>query len=280
MEETAIGEHELRSDLGRVLLKLEQLQHEQRSQATTSTAEVELTDAERSEAMGLLKDEKLLDRILDDFETCGIVGEHAGKLAGYLAATSRLLERPLGLLIQSSSAAGKSTLADSVLRFMPPEQRFTCSAMTSQSLYYLGKENLRHKILSVAEEEGVRDASYQLKLLQSEGRLSLVATSKESGTGRTATERYDVQGPVALVMTTTSLRVDPELMNRCLVIAIDESVGQTAAILQQQRFAETIDGWKQEVQQQENHQASPERAASPSPPAGLQSLRRATWLHR
>jgi hypothetical protein len=250
-EEIAAGEHELRSDLSRILLKLDQLQHEQRGKDKQETKQVELTDTERSEALELLKDEKLLDRILDDFETCGIVGEHAGKLAGYLSATSRLLDKPLGLVIQSSSAAGKSALADSVLRFMPPEERFSCSAMTSQSLYYLGKENLRHKILSVAEQEGVRDAAYQLKLLQSEGRLSLVATSKESGSGRTSTERYEVEGPVALILTTTSLKVDPELLNRCLVIAIDESVVQTEAILQQQRFAETIEGWFQQEQAEE-----------------------------
>ena len=246
-EETAIDEQTLRGDLGRVLLKLEQLQLQELDKEPGHPLKVELTDDERSESLELLKDEHLLDRILDDFETCGIVGEHAGKLAGYLAATSRLLNKPLGLVIQSSSAAGKSALADAVLRFMPPEERFSCSAMTSQSLYYLGKENLKHKILSIAEEEGVRDASYQLKLLQSEGHLSLVSTSKESGTGRTATERYDVEGPVALMMTTTSLKVDPELMNRCLVIAIDESVVQTEAILQQQRFAETIEGFEQQL---------------------------------
>ncbi|MCO8124101.1 hypothetical protein NHH03_20320 [Stieleria sp. TO1_6] len=245
-EETAISENELRSDLGRVLLKLEQLQEEQRNNGKAETKPVELSDAERSEAMELLKDENLLDRILSDFDACGIVGERTGKLAGYLAATSRLLDKPLGLVIQSSSAAGKSSLAEAVLRFMPPEERFSCSAMTSQSLYYLGNENLKHKILSVAEEEGVRDASYQLKLLQSEGHLSLVATTKESGTGRTATERYEVEGPVALVMTTTALDVDPELMNRCLVVNVDESAEQTQAIHNIQRHADTLEGWDSE----------------------------------
>ena len=78
--------------------------------------------------------------------------------------------------------------------------------MTSKSLYYAGNLDLRHKILSVAEEEGVRDASYALKLLQSEGKLSIVTTAKESGTGRTAVERYDVQGPVATLITTTGSR--------------------------------------------------------------------------
>lgn len=241
-QETGAGEAELRSDLGQVLLKLEELQHEQQTKTPTACAPP-VSDAEQAAAIELLKSENLLDRILDDFEACGIVGERTGKLVGYLAATSRLLDRPLGLVIQSSSAAGKSSLADAILSFMPAEDRFSCSAMTSQSLYYLGNENLKHKILSVAEEEGVRDASYQLKLLQSEGSLSLISTSKEKGSGRTSTQRYTVEGPVALVMTTTSLAVDPELLNRCMVVSIDESRLQTAAIHAQQRFNETLEGF-------------------------------------
>ena len=200
--------------------------------------------------MELLCDERLLDRILDDFDTCGIVGERTGKLLGYLAATSRLLDKPLGLIIQSSSAAGKSSLAEAILNFMPPEQCFTCSAMTSQSLYYLGNENLQHKILCIAEQEGVRDASYQLKLLQSEGSLSLIATSKEKGSGRTSTQRYSVTGPVALLLTTTASDIDPEMLNRSLVTSVDESRGQTAAIHAQQRFARTLAGFEQKQQAQ------------------------------
>src|SRR6056297_1761052 len=248
-EETGLAEADLRHDIGAVVMKLEELQQQQlRGDDNQKQDTVQMTDAERSDAMQLLQDEKLLDRILDDFDACGLVGEQAGKLAGYLAATSRLLEKPLGLVIQSSSAAGKSALADSILRFMPPEELFRCSAMTSQSLYYLGKENLQHKILSIAEEEGVREASYQLKLLQSEGQLSLVSTSKETGTGRTTAERYEVRGPVALLMTTTSLSVDPELMNRCLVISVDESDMQTEAIVEQQRQADTLAGLQRRIE--------------------------------
>ncbi|TWU02316.1 DNA primase [Stieleria varia] len=239
-EEIAIDENTLRGDIGRILLKLDQLQ----ADAGTKSNEpppYEMTDTERSEAMDLLQSPKLLDRILDDFETCGIVGERIGKLTGYLAATSRLLPKPLGVVIQSSSAAGKTSLLDAILAFMPDEAVFACSAMTSKSLYYAGNLDLRHKILSIAEEEGVRDASYALKLLQSEGKLSIVTTAKESGTGRTAVERYNVEGPVAMLMTTTASDVDPELLNRCFVLSVDEAPEQTAAIQQRQREAETID---------------------------------------
>ena len=42
-----------------------------------------------------------MDRILDDFERCGVVGEETNKLVGYLAAVSRQLEAPLAVIVQS-----------------------------------------------------------------------------------------------------------------------------------------------------------------------------------
>lgn len=70
---------------------------------------------------------------LEDYERCGVVGERESKLTGHLAATSRKLERPLAVVVQSSSAAGKSSLMDAVLNFMPVEERVSYSAMTGQS---------------------------------------------------------------------------------------------------------------------------------------------------
>jgi hypothetical protein len=92
---------------------------------------------------------------------------------------SRKLERPLAIIIQSASAAGKTTLMDAVLSFFPEEERVKYSAMTGQSLYYLGETNLKHKILAVVEEAGAERASYALKLLQSEGELTIASTGKD-----------------------------------------------------------------------------------------------------
>ena len=63
----------------------------------------------------------LLDRILADFARCGVVGEETNKLVGYIAAVSRHLEAPLAVMVQSSSAAGKSSLMDAMLAFVPEE---------------------------------------------------------------------------------------------------------------------------------------------------------------
>ncbi len=146
------------------------------------------------------------------------------------------------MLIQSTSAAGKSALMDAVLNLVPPEDRIRYSAMTGQSLYYLGENNLAHKILAIAEEEGVRQAAYALKLLQSDGELTIASTAKDESTGNLTTKQYTVRGPVMLMLTTTAIDVDEELLNRCLVLSVNESCEQTAAIHARQRDKQTLQG--------------------------------------
>ena len=131
---------------------------------------------------------------------------------------------------------------EAVLSFFPTEEQVKYSAMTGQSLYYLGEKNLKHKILAIVEEEGAEKASYALKLLQSEGELTIASTGKDATTGRMKTEEYHVEGPVAIVLTTTSIDIDEELMNRCLVLTVDESKEQTERIHALQRQARTLEG--------------------------------------
>ena len=125
---------------------------------------------------------------------------------------------------------------------MPPEAKVAYSAMTGQALYYLGDTDLAHKVLAIAEEEGASRAAYPLKLLVSEGHLSIAAAGKDPATGRLVTHTYEVAGPVALLMTTTSAELDDELANRLLVLAVDEGRAQTRAVQAAQRAAETLDG--------------------------------------
>ncbi|MCP4308391.1 MAG: DNA primase, partial [bacterium] len=131
---------------------------------------------------------------------------------------------------------------DTVLSFIPQEARVEFSAMTGQSLFYMGETDLSHKVLAVAEEEGAARAAYALKLLQSEGELSIASTGKDGATGRLVTHEYRVSGPAAIFLTTTAVDVDEELLNRCLVLTVDEDRQQTRAIHDSQRYAHTLDG--------------------------------------
>ncbi len=241
--ELGMKEDLIKRDLGRVLLKLEALQ-EARIQCAQEpkTKAVTLSSEDHQAALALLQSPDLLARIVGDFARCGVVGETTNVLTGYLACVSRKLDGPLAVLIQSTSAAGKSALMEAVLALMPEEERIQYSAMTGQSLFYLGEQDLKHKILAIAEEEGVSEAAYALKLLQSQGELTIASTGKDPVTGKLVTQEYRVEGPVMIFLTTTAIELDEELLNRCLVLTVNESREQTQAIQDRQRFEETLEG--------------------------------------
>jgi len=242
--ELALEQDVVKSDVSRALLCLEDI-IEGRLEAEaegTKKEEVELSEEERAEALALLRDPNLIARVLEDFERCGVIGEETNKLVGYLAVISRKLPAPLAVVIQSSSAAGKSSLMEAVLSLVPREDQVKYSAMTGQSLFYMGERDLKHKVLAIVEEEGASSASYALKLLQSEGELTIASTGKNPKTGRLETQEYRVEGPVMLFLTTTAVELDEELLNRCLVLTVDEDRAQTRAIHRAQRFRRTLAG--------------------------------------
>lgn len=249
--ETLVGIREkvILNDMAKLLNKLEQIQREIMTLALSREKKVpEMTELEKEAAMDLLKDKNLIQRILTDFDKCGLVGEETNKLVGYLAAVSRKLQQPLAIIVQSSSAAGKSSLMDAVLDLMPEEEKHQYSAVTGQSIFYMKEKDLRHCIFAIEEQTGVQSAIYSLKLLQSEGKLKIASTIKNTDDGTLATKDYYVEGPVMIFITTTSVEIDEELLNRTIVLTVDENREQTRAIHQIQRLKDTLEGlW-------ENHQ--------------------------
>jgi DNA primase len=243
-KELSVSQETVKRDVGAVILSLETIVAEQLAAMLTPPAPAEptMSESDRAAALELLRDPRLLDRIMEDLTASGLVGEDTNKLVAYLAAVSRLLPEPLAVIIQSASAAGKTSLMDAVLSLVPSEHRVQYSAMTGQALFYLGESDLQHKVLAVVEEEGAERASYALKLLQSEGELTIASTGKDPDTGKLVTHEYHVQGPVMIMLTTTAVELDEELVNRALVLTVDESAAQTRAIHRLQRERRTLEG--------------------------------------
>ena len=190
--ELRTGAEALRKELAEVIFAVERAQADERERGSRRG---EMTEPERAAAMELLESPDLLSRVGADLASLGVVGEQTNLVVAYLATVSRKAERPFGVVVQSSSAAGKSTLADAVAAFVPEEDLVSLSALTAQSLYYLGAGDLARKVLFVSEEHGASRAAYALKLLISEGRLAIASAGKDPDTGRLRTRSYGVEGP-------------------------------------------------------------------------------------
>jgi DNA primase/energy-coupling factor transporter ATP-binding protein EcfA2 len=239
--ETGLKEDILKRDLGRIMLKLEQLQEERLAKKEETKAH-SMSEKERKEALAFAKSPDLMKQILHHLTHCGHYGENYKKLFSYLATTSRLMQQPLSVLIQGSSGSGKTELMKSVLKFMPSEDVVGYSSMSAQSLYYMGTGKLKHKILSIEEHMGADKTSYPLKLLISEKKLEMATVVKDPSTGEMGTKELTVEGPTMFFSTDTLFEIDFEFANRCFMYYIDESTNQKALILKHLRFLETVEG--------------------------------------
>jgi hypothetical protein len=106
---------------------------------------------------------------------------------------------------------------------------------------------LAHKVLALEETQGLGEAAYSLRALQSAKRLTVATTTKDPLTGKMRTEHYAVQGPVAVLLTTSSASLDEETASRFLTLTIDESQAMTETILASQRHRDTLAGYLAEL---------------------------------
>lgn len=180
----------------------------------------------------LASEERILERFAGEVRRIGLVGEERAAKLLYLALTSRLLERPVSVVVKAPSAAGKSYLVDTVLKFFPGAAFYTVTGMSEKALAY-SDEPLRHRVLVIFEAAGLAGegfAPYLLRSLLSEGQLryETVETSKNGKPKATMLER---EGPTGVVLTTTRVRLDPELETRLISIPVTDSAAQTKAVM-------------------------------------------------
>lgn len=231
----------IESDITKLITICEE--HQPGSATVENVQPVESMPAQaRAEAEAFGQSATLLEQILSDFERCGLVGEKPNKLLCYLAAISRKMDKPLSVLILSSSGAGKTTLQDTALQFCPPEDLVKLTSLSGKALFYKERSSLKHKVLALEEGDGAQEAMYALRNLISAGELVTEATIKDLVTGKLVTMENRVEGPTTVFLTTTDPEIDPETRSRFFVTSVDESREQTQAILAFQRQRQTLAG--------------------------------------
>jgi hypothetical protein len=189
-----------------------------------------MTDAERAEALALLKSPGLLDQLARDIDALDYVGEDTNKRLLYLVAISRKLPDPLSAVILSQSGAGKSGLTEVIERLCPPEDVVLLTRLNPQSLYYVEPGFLDRKLVIVEERYGSMEADYSIRVLQSRKKLIAAAPIKDPQTGNMKTKIFTVEARAAFIEATTASSVNHENATRCFELAMDESAEQTRRI--------------------------------------------------
>ena len=173
----------------------------------------------------------LLERIAEDFVRGGLVGATRGVLLVYLAGVSRLLAAPLAILIQSSSAAGKTTLMDHVCGLPPRRKCATRHSPDSRSTIR-ARNNWRTSCWPSPKRRASLRPATRSSCCRVKAACGSPRRARMSRRAWSRTQEYTVEGPVMLLLTTTAEVPDPELANRCLVLRVDESAARRRPAIQ------------------------------------------------
>ena len=227
---------ELEKDLDELANLLEQhrqalAQVEKAKSAVISNFTVSVEN--RAKAIAFLSEPDLLKRLNESIGLTGIVGEEHSRLMLLIIASSYKNKRPLHALIQGSSGSGKTLLLRKIMQLLPPDDRYIWSRVTDSSLYNWG-DRLRYKAIGIEDWDGLtEEAQYALRELQTGGELRS-STSEKQDNGKIEGQEKVTSGPIATLMCTTRGTVYEDNMNRCFLLAVDESSEQTRRIIDYQ----------------------------------------------
>lgn len=189
----------------------------------------EAAEAKRK-AQKLLNSPDILAEAAKTFEVMGLVGEEKTAKLLYLALTSRLLLRPVNIVVKGPSSGGKSFTVETVLAAFPPGAYYALSSMSERALAY-SQEPLKHRFLVLYEAAGLTSdfGTYLMRTLLSEGRIRYETVEK---TGEGLVPRLiEREGPTGLIVTTTWTSLHPENETRMFSVTVKDSPAQTRAVL-------------------------------------------------
>lgn len=236
-----VSEAAIEGDLCLMIRKLEAIRAMRKRQADEE-AGYAMTADEEAEALDYLKKPDVLARVVKDLEVMGYVGEEVNKKIGYLITISRKLETPLSGVIISRAGAGKSRLMEVLADMVPPEDLVSYTRITPQALYYAENRSLRHKLMISGEDEGLLGSDYAIRELISSKKIKLCVPVKDSAAGKMKTVEYEVEGPIALLFSTTQPGIHYENGTRCFTLSLDESPDQTQQVHRVQSRGRTLEG--------------------------------------
>jgi hypothetical protein len=180
----------------------------------------------------LARESNILQEFGDEVRARGFVGSLVPPKLAFLVLTSRLLPRPVSLVLRGLSSAGKSYAIESTLAFFPKSAYFSRSGLSDRALVF-SAESFKHRILYIAEADGLGGdtsmSAFFLRTLLSENRIVYEVVEKESD--RLITRVIEKPGPTGAILTTTRLHLEPQIETRMLALTVPDDPALTGQIM-------------------------------------------------
>ena len=233
----------IEKDLSRLTTLLEEWRAATGNNGEEEQKTPRVPEATQPQCLELLKAKDYFQKLNELIGKTGVIGEEMSRLLLYVIASTYKTNDTLHALVQGSSGSGKTHLITKIAELMPPEHTTLLTRVTESSFYNYGENELKNKLLIMEDLDGLKEEAFlAFRELQSRGMLNSSTSIKdEKGNIRAAVKT--VRGPIASLSATTRGAVYEDNMSRSLVIAVDESAGQTTKVIdyQNQRASGNID---------------------------------------
>jgi DNA primase len=180
-EKLEIGTKQLNLAIAELTEELEEHRNEKIERQKPKTEPKKVLSAFRKEELKrILQRKDLYPYINQLIGNTGIIGEAKNRLVMWTVFTSRLMENPLHIICLGASGTGKTYLQERVAELFPKEEKISFTASTEQAFYYVGRTELKHKIVLVEDMDGASSVLYVLRELQSKSYVSKLVPIKDS----------------------------------------------------------------------------------------------------
>jgi energy-coupling factor transporter ATP-binding protein EcfA2 len=239
-ENLDIGNQDLKLPIYNLIDSLEKYRTAERKNLLKeqTAPKIILTQQEKTAAMQLLNDKKLLNKIGTLLADIGLVGEEDNGLLLFLIFLTRNFQypnHPLHAVVHGSSGSGKSNLLKTVISTVPPESKHITTAMTENVLYYPPYKNFwQRKILMLEDLDGSLNAMLSLREFMSNQYVSKLVTNTQAKDGEPKQRILEANGPICIVGATTQEKIYEDNSNRSYIIHVDESKAHQKAVMNHQ----------------------------------------------
>lgn len=158
----------------------------------------ELSEEESKQAKKYLTDKNLIQKLKNDFQQIGILGENENALILFLAMASHQYENPFSVLCLAKSGIGKSYLLQKLSECMPQNTVSFHTQISENALYYFDSHQIDGKVLFIEDLQWTHQMLSPLATLQTQGKLIKTRATKDKD-GMLHSTTFEVTGKLCLI---------------------------------------------------------------------------------
>jgi hypothetical protein len=198
------------------------------------TPKFEISEEDKKKATLFLKNKNLLNLLIQNLNTTGILGEDENAVILFLALSSYKFSNPFSVLCLAKSGIGKSYILQKLSECMPNGSYSFHTKISANALYYFDSNEIHNKALLIEDLEWTTQMLSPLATLQSQGRLVNTRATKDKD-GMLHSTTFEVIANLCLVACAYSDKNFEEISLPFLCIHLNHTHNQDILIMEYQK---------------------------------------------